>query len=79
MSKSFSYGPVGNYYSKYPHEEELGPIFIRSVAGVFHVCVQDKTNKELYQIVADVINMELAENIRDMLISKHNIQYQSNI
>lgn len=67
MSKTFCIGPVGHFYQKYPHEEELGPIFIRNIAGTFHVCVQDIDNKELYKIVADVVNLELAEKIRDLL------------
>jgi hypothetical protein len=49
----FLFSNVGAYYTKHPHEERLGPIFIRTFLDIHHVCRQDPNNKELYEIVAD--------------------------
>lgn len=68
MSTNLFPGITGLYYSKYKHEEILGPVFIRKIFNNYHVCVQDSKNKKLYKIVADCQDVNLAERIRDMLI-----------
>lgn len=64
---AISLGPVGHFYLKYPHEEKLGPVFIRQLVNNYHVCVQDTKRKDLYQIVADVTDLALAEKIKHMI------------
>jgi hypothetical protein len=51
--------PCGLYYRKYEREKALGPIFIRKTFDVYHVCVQEN-NSDLYKIVLDTIDQELA-------------------
>jgi hypothetical protein len=66
---------VGAYYSKYPHEEALGPIFIRKTLDIHHVCKQSDHDPNLYEIVADCgANRELAEVIVNHLMVKHNFK-----
>lgn len=68
--KNFPSGPVGAFYSKYRHEEALGPVFVRKALDNYHVCVQDKTNPKLFEIVADVRNKGLADMLVQHLKAK---------
>lgn len=69
--KNFSAGPVGLFYIKWPRESAPNGVLVREAVGNFHVCVQDKHSSELYQIVAEVLDRDLAEEIAAQLRLKN--------
>jgi hypothetical protein len=71
MSVNIHGGIVGLYYSKYKHEEILGPLFIREILGNYRICKQDSKNKKLYKIICDCGDDKvLAESILNIMKSK---------
>ena len=57
-------GSVGCFYRKLSTDESFGNVFLRKTPfGEYHVCVQNKDNQELYEIVAECHRREIAEHI----------------
>lgn len=48
----------------------VGPVFVHRANNNYHVCVQDRKNKDCYEVVVDCRDPLLAEKIKDMLLAQ---------
>ena len=58
------------FYLQFRHEDSSGPVFIRKLLGHYHVCVQDRQNLDLFEIVADTRDLGIAEAIKDYCLAR---------